>query len=183
MWTSSIIRDVDVKFCKHGVAIENHPTLCRFVSMCNTSVCWKLCVFNATTRPSFRSEVEVESRRRGWILWLALPPWWSSLGLLSSSAFTGKYLPHNAFFWRESSWSGWKRDMSVFTFEVELCSEGWQDLVRNLILCQHFATDDSNPRLSHDAAIFDDCEKHSNHTTGKCCIHQPPRNCTFRGVF
>ena len=27
MWTSSIIRDVDVKFCKLGVAIENHPNL------------------------------------------------------------------------------------------------------------------------------------------------------------
>ena len=136
------------------------------------------CVYSMLNRPSFRSEVEVESRRRGWILWLALPPWWSSLGLLSSSAFTGRYLHHNAFFWHESFWSGWKRDMLVFTFEVELCWEGWQDLVRNLTLCQHFSTDYSNPRLSHDAAISDDRKKHSNHTTGKCFLHQPPpSNC------
>ena len=58
--------------------------------------------------------------------------------------------------------------MLAFTSEVELCWEGWQGLVRNSTLCQNLATDDSNPRFSHDAAISHNCEKHSNHTTGKC---------------
>ena len=53
-----------------------------------------------------------------------------------------------------------------------MAGPGW-----DLNFCQN---DYSNPRLSHDAAISDNCKKHSNHTAGKRFLYQPPHcNCTF----
>ena len=43
----------------------------------------------------------------------------------------------------------------------------------NLNSTSNFFATDSNPRLSHDAAISDNCEKHSDHTAGKCFLYQP----------
>ena len=110
---------------------------CQRVSMCNTTVCWKLCIFNAGTRPSFRSieqvevKVDEEDESSSWHCHIDGPPW-NSCPVQPSQALQKiwRLLPNkNLVLTRIFYCTGWKMDMWEFTFGAELCWEEWQDLV------------------------------------------------------